>query len=90
MTVSLLSFDCSETSVVIMDHLGVLLDGDEGPDSQPDGPLPVNVEAVHLLALQFFYLKALFSSRYLLTFETRLAIYQEDFFILPFFNRRRM
>ena len=72
-----------------MDHLGVLLDGDEGPDSQPDGPLPVNVEAVHLLALQFFYLKAFFSSRYLLTFETRLAIYQEDFFDFTIFQQAK-
>ena len=50
MTVSLLSFDCSETSVVIMDHLGVLLDGDEGPDSQPDGPLPVDVKVFYGLS----------------------------------------
>ena len=50
MTVSLLSFDCSETSVVIMDHLGVLLDGDEGPDGEPDGPLPVDVEVFDRLS----------------------------------------
>ena len=50
MIVSLLSFDCSETSVVIMDHLGVLLDGDEGPDGEPDGPLPVDVEVFDRLS----------------------------------------
>ena len=36
--------------IVNADHLGVLLDGDEGPDSEPDGPLPVDVEVFDRLS----------------------------------------
>ena len=35
--------------VRLLSYLGVLPGGDQGPDSEPDGPLPVDVEVVDLL-----------------------------------------